>query len=350
MTLQNVYRNCNYSLLIFLIILLLPFCAQADDMGFLPPLPKPIRVGVGLFINNINYINDNKSQVELTATIHTHWEDPRLAFKVINNQSEKIFTGSAAEQQATQIWTPYLDILRRDDVTQLHQSILIINSDGHVDFLRKVGLTLDLDLNVSRFPFDQQKLNITILPFAYSNTLVELYKIPSIEGIMPNIQIPNWTLSKQFESKIINIYYKVTNSQHYAYEATLTFTRDSFPYVVQVLAPLFLISLMCYVMLFTPIRPGDNFQVLITIILAMIAFQWLILGVVPGGSYINLTSALIFISFVFCCSVMIFLSFLEIFEKTHGREVRFKLDIYARIILLIAYFAAIGISIAFFFR
>lgn len=342
-----------FSKLIIFLFALLPHIVYAQitaisDNGFLPPTDKPVKVGVGLFINNIVYINDNKSEVDMIVTLRERWTDPRLKFTAAT-KSKKIYTGGAADAALNRIWVPYLEILRRNDINQNFQTVLTIAADGEVNYIRKLGLNMDADSDIHRFPFDEKIVRVAILPFTYNIDDVQLYPIKEYEGIMPNINVPNWSTSSTYQSKIYNLSLKQVATQRSTYEFSMKFTRNSFHFVIEVLSPLLLISLMCYLMLLTPIRPGDNFQVLITIVLAMIAFQWLVLGVVPSTSYINFSEVIIFISFVFSCAVMIGLSCLEIHEKLHGKERRLKTEKWLRITLLLGYLSAIVLAILAFF-
>lgn len=330
--------RCFQSIILMTILLLCSlFCYAQNYDGFLPPGKKPVKVGVGIFLNNVDFISEHESSVQIVMTIYSTWEDPRLKFTPKEDNEVKVYTGEAASDLLKTIWHPYLDVPQREDVNNIQQYLLRVHSDGRVTSFKKEELDLDLNSDVRKFPFDKQTAIISILPFGYNKSQVELYKLTEFEGISPGIIIPNWKLYQSYESKIVNFSHISDITPHSSYEFILHFKRLSYPYVVQVLLPLFVISVMCYLMMFTPIPIGDMFAVLITIILAMIAFQWLVIGQVPSGPYLNYTEIIILISFMFCCSVMISCSVFEIVEKKMSKVVRRRIEICMRIFLALIY-------------
>lgn len=340
-----------YKLLLALTLLLFTFSAYAADetQTFLPPGEKPVKVGVGIYINDVNFVTELTSVIDVTVTLYSTWKDPRLKFKPIGNNNELVYTGVPAKDKIHQIWHPYLYLYTITQNYNEQSVILRINSDGVVKYIKTIEFGLDANIKSQRFPFDKQTFKLGVGSQIYNDTQVQFTKLVNNEGINPHITTPNWKIPNQFTSFITQNFSADLEAPVSTYMFTFNFDRQSITYILDVLAPLLILVALSYFLLYVKVDAGSLLQVTITLVLTMVAFQWLLFNIIPDVSYISFIEILILLSFAFTCLVVVAVGIFETAEKNYGLKSRKKLESFFKITLPILLLVSIAIAIWFFF-
>lgn len=301
----NSGRSFCQRLFLFICLLFGIHAYAANDNFFtLPPDTLPIQVGVGIYVDNINSINEGTNVIDTVITELDTWQDSRLKFKA-NGSNEKIYRGPAADEKITEIWRPYLRLFPTTESPEQQSTILIINSEGVVKHIKTMKVSIDANINARRFPFDTQTFLLGVKSQAYNNQQIKLVKLPNYEGMDSHISTPNWKISHFFNTQISEHYASYLRSPVSTYYFSFSYTRQSTSYVLDIFVPLMALVALAYLFLFVKLKLGDLLQVMITLVLTMIAFQWLLFNIIPDVSYTNFLDIIILLSFLFNCFAIV---------------------------------------------
>jgi hypothetical protein len=229
------------------------------------PLGKglPVVVRTGLFFNHIEAFDDNKSTFEATTDLRMSWHDPRLRYPVeqgLNGYKE--YRVSAAEEQLAKIWTPPVRYANRIGDPTFTERRLRIYPDGRVETIARTTAVYKTPVDVTRFPFDHQSLEIELLvredtvesvDFDYTSDDVEFSKVAK------RVELGGWTTGLvHLKRELIAGW----NGDRYAkVRVTLDVRRDAVGTIATIFIPLFASLLIPFLATWMNRAEGDGFEV-----------------------------------------------------------------------------------------
>ena len=229
------------------------------------PLGKglPVVVRTGLFFNHIEAFDDNKSTFEATTDLRMSWHDPRLQYPVeqgLNGYKE--YRVSAAEEQLAKIWAPPVRYSNRIGEPSFIERRLRIYPDGRVETIARTTAVYKTPVDVSRFPFDHQSLEIELLvredtvesvDFDYTSDDVEFSKVAK------RVELGGWTTGLvHLKRELIAGW----NGDRYAkVRVTLDVKRDAVGTIATIFIPLFASLLIPFLATWMNRAEGDSFEV-----------------------------------------------------------------------------------------
>lgn len=162
--------------IIALFALLVLWCGPAMAARPLPEAAEaPLRVFVATYIRQVSKVNDQAETFEMTLDLRLRWKDPRLAFDIIQNGSERmVFNNEEAESQLKQMWTPEIVIRNLSSKPSRLEQTLFISADGSVSHLQRIKAQFEARFRLAAFPFDTQELPLRLSSTKYNNNLVTL--------------------------------------------------------------------------------------------------------------------------------------------------------------------------------
>lgn len=148
-------------------------------MSNLVPFPSnvalPMRVGVALFVNSINKINEATNTFESQFDIRYVWNDPRLAFDTSEMGTNRLeFGQEAAVAKLATIWNPQIKITNIIEKDAQISPGLFIHYNGEVELIQRVKATFESKLALDAFPFDTQSLLVAMLSSKYNTNQIAL--------------------------------------------------------------------------------------------------------------------------------------------------------------------------------
>ena len=153
------------------LLALSPATAQELGLPRADGLPVNVQTGVG-FIELLG-LDENGGKFEATIDLRLRWKDSRLikADAKPNTPSE-VFREDAAEKKLETIWVPKVVIANQNGDGGKVSYGLRIAGDGNVELLKRITGAFSTDIDVTRFPFDRQKLAIAVA--VKGNTMSEV--------------------------------------------------------------------------------------------------------------------------------------------------------------------------------
>ncbi|MBD2315271.1 ligand-gated ion channel [Phormidium tenue] len=166
----------------------------------LVPFPSnvalPMRVGVALFVNSINKINEATNTFESQFDIRYVWNDPRLAFDTGEMGTNRLeFGQEAAVAKLATIWNPQIKITNIIEKDAQISPGLFIHYDGKVELIQRVKATFESKLNLDAFPFDNQSLLVAMLSSKYNSNQIALSQDQddlNASGLNPELKVNGW--------------------------------------------------------------------------------------------------------------------------------------------------------------
>ncbi|MFD2262729.1 hypothetical protein ACFSM5_07500 [Lacibacterium aquatile] len=140
------------------------FNAQAQDLTSIPTgkgLPVVVRAAV--YYNEVASFGENEEQFEATTDLRLTWEDPRLRYpREEGLHGYKEWTMSAAEAEIAKLWMPKIRVVNRVGEPSYAVRRLRIYPDGRVETMTRTTAAYKTPVDVAKFPFDHQSLEIQI--------------------------------------------------------------------------------------------------------------------------------------------------------------------------------------------
>jgi hypothetical protein len=134
-----------------------------DPVDTLPPAATTY-VGVSATLLDLERMPDaadGDPNFDATFWVRMRWSDPRLAF---DGPRERHYLERDAQAMLARIWEPAVRIDQQADDRERLSLELIVAPDGQVTYEEQFRSRVGTTLNLRRFPFDTQHLELAVLP------------------------------------------------------------------------------------------------------------------------------------------------------------------------------------------
>ncbi|NNJ65713.1 MAG: hypothetical protein HKP16_09110, partial [Xanthomonadales bacterium] len=231
--------SCAAWLLCLAVAVLSPAAVSAAD----PALTQSLMLGerpsvngeatvvqVGLYVMDVDEIDDVNQRFSVDLFIAARWQDPRLALPEAERK------GLRRLLSLEEAWTPRVLFLNDRGLTPMLREVLEVDDRGNVHFRNRLTGELAANLEFQEFPFDVQRLPIDIVSYAYATDELRFSVDSSLVSEAKEFSIEGWDL-RQLEPEI-GVFVTPTDGTElprltFAIEAE----RDSNYYVLTMLVP-----------------------------------------------------------------------------------------------------------------
>jgi len=324
--------------LLFSFFLLLVAARLSNAQVTPPPAGDgPMEVLTGVYLLNLNSVNEKDETFEADVYLQFAWRDPRLAH---GGSEALVYAEEAVEEKLKEIWWPQIEFVNTSEPTITNQ-VLAIYPDGQVGLVFGLTATFRADFDLRRFPFDRQELTIRIQSFVSdaeklrfvvnrdylgarkSNT----YEGLRVRGIDASVGLANLDgLQANFSE----------------FRATIGVERNPSFFLWAVFGPVVLIFLIsCTVTLVPAEALADRVGICLTALLACIATQFALSFSLPQISYLTLIDWLFITTYSFI-ALNVFLAALEMVLDKRGRALRNRTKLVLGLAVPLAYLAVLA--------
>jgi|LGVC01.1.fsa_nt_gb gamma-aminobutyric acid receptor subunit beta len=279
------------------------------------PADRPTQVSVGLRLINVTEIEDTNQTITADFFVSQTWVDPRL-------------TGfEGCQFSLDEVWTPQIDITNSGRLfTRLRKQVEVLES-GRVRHVQRYRGSLVFRYDAHRFPFDHHDIVITLLCIEHGQKDVTIIIDKSITGRNPaEFDVADWTIS-QVQANVGSKYLDVFNSNHSAFNFSISAERRSGYYIWKVIVPLMLIVFMSWTVFWIdPSNLGPQIGMSATSMLTLIAFQFAMANILPKLSYYTILD-----KFIAGSTILVFLALIESVTTSwlcsnHKKDTSFLMD------------------------
>lgn len=252
------------------------------------------RVKVNFFINSIHTIDDEAGSYVVDFWLDLFWRDPALEGKTVDQVDQAL------------LWNPQLQTLNANDLTVLYQSYAdSFEPDTNVYLSQPLVGTFMSDFDLSRFPFDQQKLEVQLESSEYdSNRLLFdflgadqamiyserpfAFPLPIGKYISPEFALHSWRLMTATVIQQIHVlpYDKSSWAQ---FRIEIQIERQSRPYVLKIMLVFVLIMVLGATVFAINLHElRHRLLLLFMLLLTAVTFDFTRLQASPRASYLTL--------------------------------------------------------------
>jgi hypothetical protein len=315
-----------------------------EDLRGSPTNDKtPVDVAVGLYITNFVAIDETRETFEVGGFLTAQWRDPRLALPPDPAKS----SGNEPETPRTlnpdEVWSPAIEGANTISHTT-NQASLEADRNGILTYRERFEAVYSNAYQLRKFPFDAQVLQFEFQPFLSTTAKIRFapQALPGT-GLSPgqHTELAAWRLQKLTYTTD-----KLTGDPFLpeTHEALfqLTVTRRSGFYVWKIFLPLLMMTLIPSTVFWIDPKEFDwLLKIPMTMLLAMVAFQFTIARDLPRIGYITFLDAVFLASFVFCFLGTIEITLVYLLQKYERKVLAEKLHKAGRGVYPLGYFAVL---------
>ena len=288
------------------------------------PADQPTRVMVWIFMVDLDEINSAEQSITANVFYRLHWHDPRLIDK----------EGRYRTYPLNSVWNPSVVIVNQQRGWKTLPEVVRVSPDGLVTYSQRYYGKLSTPLDLRNFPFDKHTFRFRLAAVGSSPDEVRFYTDPERTGMgrADKLSIPDWKCTQwaSFAKPYAPVEgERIVASYVYEFEAD----RMVGYYVVKVFLPLLLIVLMSWAVFWIdPSLVSAQISVSITSMLTLIAYQFVLAGLLPKVSYITRMDI-----FLLGSTALIYAALVEVIitshMATHNKLARAcTMDAWARVI------------------
>jgi len=307
----------------FLLSLTVTGSLQAQDVA-----GRVHDVEVRLFLIDVEGVDTVTQSFTANLTMVVRWQDPGLAHQGPGSVSMPL----------DDIWFPRIQMLNQQRLTSTLPRAVEVFPDGEVVQRQRFWGSFSQPLKLESFPFDSQRLKVTIANVGFGGDVVNLIPSPR-SGISKELTMPDWIVT-DWDFVTTEFSLEDESSSIDGLVFSLDVKRDGSYFKYKVIFPLILIVMMSWLVFWIdPSLAASQISVAVTAMLTMIAYRFALSGMIPRLA--TLTSL---DNFVLASTFMVFLAMIEVVYTAHlstnGQlgKAR-KIDLHARWIAPLIYFA-----------
>ena len=303
---SGIRRNVSMRLAcLFLLAALSPASSAAeagtDEAVMLAERPsmngEPTEIEVGLYVMDIDEIDDVRQRFSVALSLVGRWQDPRLALPPSERKGLKRFLSPA------EVWTPRILFLNDRGLEGHLREGVEVDDLGTVRYQNRLSGELTVNMEFRDFPFDTQILPIDIVSYEYTTDEMRFLPLAKDASRETDFSIEGWEIDRlKPEASVF-----ITPSAGvelprltFAFEAR----RDSEYYTLTMLVPMALIIFMAWTVFWLqPNIVPPRIAISTASIFSLIALGVSIRLGLPKVSYLTRADL-----FVLGCTLMVFIA------------------------------------------
>ena len=327
------------------------YAENAQPLYNLPPGQKPVEIDAFFFLSDINNISEQNETFEIKGSLELQWKDPRQAFdSTAEGHHYKLFQGTYRFLEVYEGWWPQLVAANSVGNIPLQGVTLKVFHDGTILLVQEIAATLKSSMNLRKYPFDRQQLEIIMEPLSFFASEVMLVSGPDMTDLpMRHLNIAGWDLIGLKAKTKIDI---DEDSSHQYSQLVISLDMKRKPGYTTwlVFIPLtFIILLSSSIYWMDAESLGNRMDISFIGLLTIVAYQAMVESGLPKIDYFTLIHGFVYISYFIMAIFIISNILIDQLNRKKKTELADKIDGHARWIMPIAYIALNFLSATYFF-
>jgi len=327
-------------------IMLGAFYCQAQDRQYLggpPPGKEPLEVQMGFNLVDITDVNEKEETIDFEGAIYLEWTDPRLAYAPADagmkkdwspgdysRAPRKIFIGEFKVNESFEGWRPHVVIPNGIGNRITTNMAISIWPDGHVAYSEAFYVKAETPMDLRRFPFDTQNLEIFFHPFIYQRHEIVLIPDNRLSRTWDqNLGIADWSRESVtvLERPAEIAYFDDTKQKISEFVVTIQVKRRPAHILVSIILPMvLLVSLTWCVFWMDNETLSTRVNIIFIGILSVVAYYFIILDRIPETAYLTLTDAFILSTFFILAAGVVLAVTVETLAQSERRQLVLRVD------------------------
>ncbi len=333
-------------LFVWAVLMAMPTVAvrgAADDLStftkvpFPPDAARPMEISVGMILVDFARINAREESFDISGYLSLSWKVPSLAGK------------GRRRMLRDDLWAPNIDFVNALEPVRLQNEVAFhVEDDGTVEERIRFSGKFATLLNLRRFPFDEQHLDVLIEPFERSVDDVVFRVEPKRVGRYETAFLSDWDILG-VRARVSTNRQSTLDETRSRFVWTIDVRRKSTFYLWRVLTPLILLVVASWGIYWVdPAQLQPQISTAVAILLSIVVFNMTIDFALPKVAYLTFIDSHALMSYVFM------LSSIELVIRIHHRlnvkgiEAARRLQRRARVLFPVAYVLVFAIEATFF--
>jgi len=153
------------------------------------PAGPPTPISIGIYVFDIDEINDVEQRFNIDFFADVGWQDPRLALP--EEERQGMFRSLPLEE----VWTPRVLVVNDRGLSPQLPRVVEVDDFGNVEYRQRLSGELASDLIFKEFPFDTQLLPVEVISYQYSPDEVSFSLNADISGDDGSFSVEGWELN-----------------------------------------------------------------------------------------------------------------------------------------------------------
>ena len=278
---------------------------HSDDIPtYVTPPELPARVSIGVYLLGLSQVSEPSDPFptyDVEMFLNLSWKDPRLAFGD-EDSPRRVFQEEEAAEKLSEIWSPDLEIQNEVEQRQTESVELTILPDGSVDYEERFGATLNAELDLRRFPFDRQDLDIELQSFVWDRNEVQFVANEAQTGFDADFGTPEWGVVKA--EGLIGTRSEIRDDRDFStYTFRIHAKRHSGHYILRIFAPIVFVMTLTWAAFWEPAQ--DRIRVGFIALLTVVATHTVVSRNLPRLSYPTSADALLIVCYLVATSLTV---------------------------------------------
>lgn len=249
----------------------------------------PTEVEVGLYLVDVVSIDDATQTMEVDFALLAHWKDPRLAAR------------AGTTMPLGEAWAPNFQVIGDAGLRLVRPEEVRVGEGGEVEYVQRYVGKLAHRIDVTDFPFDEQDFTLAVATPLETPADIAMVEYDGGTGQSGDLSVVGWVVEP---GRWMRAPYRFPPTGEEFPGAAYTFRakRERGYYLWKVIVPLSLVVFMSWAVFWIdPANSGSQISVAVTSVLTLIAYRFVIGGMVPPVSYLTRMDA-----FVLGASLLVF--------------------------------------------
>lgn len=267
---------------------------------------QTIEVELGMQLIQLININEKNQVMTSNVWLHFVWSDYQLKWEPGDYGGTTII-----RVPPDKVWRPDIVLFNNADGNYevRYKSNALIHSHGQVEWIPPAIYQSTCRIDVTYFPFDQQRCEMIFGSWTYSGTTISLKLFKE----MASIDLSDYLKSGTWDIVEVPACVQSYNGSKWGVPTEskiifyVTIRRKTLFYTVNLILPTVLISFLCILVFYLPAEAGEKVTLGISILLSLVVFLLLVSKILPPTSLvIPLIAKYLLFTFVMnCLSVLI---------------------------------------------
>ncbi|XP_046583763.1 neuronal acetylcholine receptor subunit alpha-5-like [Haliotis rubra] len=267
---------------------------------------KPVIVSFGIALNQLLDL-DEKNQVLTTAVwVHEEWTDENLRW-----DPEDYDGLDTLMIPSTNVWVPDMFLFNKagdnaDGFVNVTGSKVKIGNDGLVKWMVPIMVKSSCVVDVTYFPYDDQKCHLRFGSWIYDVTQVDM----RLNADRPDLS--HYVQNSEYDLTAVSVSRSLVDSNccpgdgsHAMVDCHISVKRKSLYYDYIVIAPTIMLCILTLVSFLLPCHKGEKINIGLTVFLTLYVLQLLIAENVPDTNSTPVLGIFLFMVMTFNCVSLI---------------------------------------------
>jgi len=316
--------------------------AGAPFFFSLPTPGNPTVVKLDFELEGINSISSTDETFEFTGILTLTWKDLRVAFDPNKlGVPEILYQGDYQFNEVAAGWYPQAVLVNDAGALQKSGVQLRIRPDGTSILKEKLTAVAELDLDMHRFPFDSHYLDAAFEILGHESDEVDLQVQEVEKNRFDAISIPEWTLANS-SLHLMNKPSRAPTVMRQTAVFRIEAKRQSFFMRRLIIFPMIVIVLLSFSIFWMEKSSlSDRNSVSFVGVLTAVAYQQIVVSVMPPVSYVTYMHGALVVSFILMTATVPVNFIVAALDKRRKIELGDRIDHIGRWLFPLLYFSGL---------